>query len=186
MAEDQTSLAYKRCVGCLENMLAEALICPKCGTHQKPQRWATIFLVLKWVGGLTAIISLVIGINQLSGIVKEYNERDESIHQLVSASKLLINMKDYQAAWGVIQKAVTISSSSQAAFNQQVDVAMAWLRNIWMQKGKKKYSEIIDPFIFTLSQRPRSVPLGLVIRTQNVHPEFWPIALFEQSEHCFC
>ena len=100
----------------------------------------------------TAIISLVIGINQLSGIVKEYNERDESIHQLVSASKLLINMKDYQAAWGVIQKAVTISSSSQAAFNQQVDVAMAWLRNIWMQKGKKKYSEIIDPFIFTLSQ----------------------------------
>ena len=129
-----------------------ALVCPKCRSPQQPQRWGTFFSVLKWIGGFTAIISLIIGVKQISGIVQEWQERDESVNQIVTASRMLMDMKDYRAAWEIVQKATTIAPSSQKAFDQQVDVAMAWLRDLWVQKGEKSYSEIIDPLILTLSQ----------------------------------
>lgn len=152
MPEQDSAPFQKQCVACREKILAEATICPRCRSAQKPQRWGTFFSVLKWIGGFTAIISLIIGVRQISGIVQEWRERDEAVNQIVVASRMLVDMKDYQAAWQIAEKATTIAPSSPKAFNQQVDVAMAWLRDIWAQKGKKTYSEIIDPLILTLSQ----------------------------------
>ena len=142
----------KQCTACREMILKGALVCPKCRSPQEPQRWGTFFSVLKWIGGFTAIISLIIGVKQISGIVQEWQERDEAVNQIVTASRMLVDMKDYRAAWEIVQKATTIAPSSQKAFDQQVDVAMAWLRDLWVQKGAKTYSEIIDPLILTLSQ----------------------------------
>lgn len=142
----------KQCVACREKIMEGALVCPKCRSPQQPQRWGTFFSVLKWIGGFTAIISLIIGVKQISGIVQEWQERDEAVNHIVTASRMLMDMKDYQAAWKIANKATAIAPSSRKAFNQQVDVALVWVRNIWVQKGEKTYSEIIDPLILTLSQ----------------------------------
>ena len=152
MGEQNSSPIQKQCIACRESIVADALICPKCRSPQKPQRWANTLSILKWIGGLTAIISLVIGVKQVSGIVKEWKERDKAVNQIVVASKMLVEMRDYQAAWEISKKATIVAPSSKKAFDQQVDVGLAWIRDIHRQKGKKTYSEIIDPLILTLSQ----------------------------------
>ena len=152
MIEQDSSPIHKQCIACRENILPDALICPKCRSHQKPRRWITLLLVVKWIGGVTAVISLIIGVKQISGIVKDWKDRDKAVHQIIVSSTMLVNMRDYQAAWQIAKKATALAPSSQKAFDQQVDVALAWLKDIWVQKEEKTYSEIIDPLILTLSQ----------------------------------
>lgn len=152
MADQDGSSLQNLCIGCREAILPEALICPQCRSYQKPQRWSTLLAFIKWIGGATAVISLIIGVKQISGIVKDWKERDESVRQIVTASRLLMEARDYGAAWEIAKKAAVIAPSSQTAFRQQVDIALLWLRDIWVQKGEKSYGDIIDPLILTLSQ----------------------------------
>lgn len=152
MPEPISSPAFKKCVACREKISADASICPICRSPQKPHRWAILLSVLKWVGGLTALISLIIGVKQVGTIMKDWKERDYAVRQIVEASKMLVEMRDYEAAWQIIEKGAKIAPSSKKAFDQQVDIAMAWLRDIQLQKGKKTYNEIIEPLILTLSQ----------------------------------
>ncbi|MCP4672307.1 MAG: hypothetical protein GY857_13495, partial [Desulfobacula sp.] len=140
MGKENLSPIQKRCIACKENIMPDALICPRCRSAQAPQRWMAFFSILKWIGGVTAIISLIVGVRQVGGIVKDWKERDEAVHQVVMASSMLLEMKDYKSAWEIVKKATTIAPSSQKAFNQQVDVAIVWLRDIWVQKEKKTYS----------------------------------------------
>ena len=152
MVEQESSSTRKQCIACREDILPDALICPKCRSPQNPQRLAMLLSFVKWIGGVTAVISLIIGVKQISGIVKDWKERDDAIRQIIVASNLLVETRDYPLAWKIAKRATTISPGSQKAFNQQVDIAMAWLRDIWRHKNKKTYSEIIDPLILTLSQ----------------------------------
>lgn len=152
MDEDQSLTTHKQCVACKEEILMEALVCPKCRSKQKPPKWEKILISIKWIGGITALISLIIGVRQVSGIVKDWKERDESVRQIVTASKMLVEMKDYQAAWQLSKNATKLAPSSKDAFIQHVDVAMSFIRNIRAQKGDRTYTEIIDPLIMTLSQ----------------------------------
>jgi hypothetical protein len=152
MIEQNSSPSKNQCVACLENIKPDARICPKCRSSQNPQRWQSLFSVLKWITGLTAVISLLIGVRQLSVIVKDWSERDKAVSQIVAASKMQMELKDYQAAWQIVKQATSIAPSSQKAFDQQVDVAMAWLQDVWRQKDKKTYTEIIDPLILTLAR----------------------------------
>ena len=62
----------KHCAACQEIIMEGALVCPKCRSPQQPQRWGTFFSVLKWIGGFTAIISVIIGVKQISGIGLHY------------------------------------------------------------------------------------------------------------------
>ena len=147
MAEQDSSSIRIPCIACRENILPDALICPKCRSRQNPQRLATLLSFVKWIGGVTAVISLIIGVKQISGIVKDWKERDDAVRQIIVASNLLVETRDYQLSWKIAKKAITIAPGSQKAFNQQVDIAMAWLRDIWRHKNKKTFSEILL-FIF--------------------------------------
>jgi hypothetical protein len=106
--------------------------------------------VLKWIGGLAALLTLAIGVKQVGDIVTEWRDREVAVKQFVQAARMQTDLRDYPGAWQVIQHGLTIAPASHIALEQQVEVAMAWLRDIWRQKGKKAYSDIIDPLMPTL------------------------------------
>jgi len=139
-----------RCIACLEIIQPGAKICPRCHSPQSSQRWKAFGSLLKWIGGLAAIITLVIGVTQLGDIVNEWRDRGIVVEQFVEAAKMQTELRDYPGAWQLIEQGLSIEPGSSIALEQQVEVAMAWLRDIWRQKGKKTYHEIIDPLMLTL------------------------------------
>jgi tetratricopeptide (TPR) repeat protein len=152
MVEQDSTQTQKRCIACREKIASDASICPKCRSSQKLQWWTNLLSVFKWIGGFTALISLIIGVKQVGSIITQWKEKDKTIEEIVVSSEMLVEMKDYPTAWKIIQKAASIDAGSNRAFNQQVDIAMEWLRNIWLQKHQKEFTKSIEPLILTLSQ----------------------------------
>ena len=128
--------AQKRCVACLEFIQPGARICPHCHSHQSAQRWKGIGTFLKWVGAITAVISLVVGVRQLNNIYREWSDRKASIEQFVKAADFQLDLMDYPGAWQIIQDCLAVDAMSPKALKKQVQVAMAWIRDPGRHKEK--------------------------------------------------
>jgi tetratricopeptide (TPR) repeat protein len=139
-----------RCIACREVTQPHARICPHCGSSQMPQRWKFIGSLLKWVGAVTAIVSLIIGVDRLGGILTEWRERSVAVQQYVAAARIQSEMGDFPGAWSLIEQALSITPASESALAGQTNVAMAWLRDFKRPQGGLTYSDIIDPLMLTL------------------------------------
>ena len=147
---DDEKIDQKRCIACMEIIREGAKICPHCHSDQSPQRWKALGPVLKWVAGLTAVITFIVATKQLNDIVKQWRDREAAVKQYVQAAKMQMELKDYPGAWRLVKQGLVISPESHIALDQEVDVAMAWLREIWLHKGKKNLTEILDPLMLAL------------------------------------
>lgn len=152
MDEQDSTPTKKKCIACREIIAVDASICPKCRSSQRILWQTKLITVFKWIGGFTALISLIIGVIQVSEILIQWKRTDKTVEEMVSSSKLLLEMNDYPAAWKIIQKATSIDPGSPDAFYQQINIAMNWIRNIWLQENMKEYVPKIEPLILTLSQ----------------------------------
>ena len=54
----------------MEFIQSGAKICPQCHSYQSPQRWKILGMFLKWIAGLTAIITLILGAKQPNDIIQ--------------------------------------------------------------------------------------------------------------------
>jgi len=135
------------CTACMEEIRAGARICPHCHSPQSTQRWKGIGNLLKWVGAITAVISLVVGVRQLNTIYGEWSDRRASIEQFVKAADFQLDLKDYPGAWQIIQECLAVDAMSPKVLKKQVQVAVAWTRDPWRHKQKKKYTEILAPLM---------------------------------------
>ncbi len=118
MNEKDSTQIQKRCIACREKIAAGASICPKCRSTQKIQWWSNLLAAFKWIGGFTALISLIIGVKQVGSILTQWKETDKTIKDIVTSSEMLVEMKDYQTAWKINQKATSIDAGSNIVFNQ--------------------------------------------------------------------
>ena len=143
------SIPTKFCVACYESIHGKAAKCRYCGTAQNPQPWNSIARALKWMGGITAVISLVLGTLQINGLFSDWQERKVAVSQLISAAALQTDSSDYKGAWKLIDEALSLNPSSLSARQQQMTTAMAWLRNIQVQ-GNDTFSYIADKLLPTL------------------------------------
>lgn len=101
------------------------------------------------MGGITAVISLVLGTLQINGLFSDWQERKVAVSQLISAAALQTDSSDYKGAWKLIDEALSLNPSSLSARQQQMTTAMAWLRNIQVQ-GNDTFSYIADKLLPTL------------------------------------
>lgn len=105
--------------------------------------------VLKWLGGITAVISLVLGTVQINGLFGDWQERKVAVSQLIDAAALQTDASDYKGAWHLIDEALSLNPSSLSARQQQMTVAMTWLRNIQVQ-GNETFSDVTEKLLPTL------------------------------------
>ncbi len=116
------------CRFCLGPIHPDAKICPACLSPQTTSIYASAGNILKWFGGIAAVVSLIIGVTQVSSIVQSWSEKRQAVEELVQASYLRDKAGDYQAAWQLMEDALKLDPSSALARKKQVFLAMKWLR----------------------------------------------------------
>jgi tetratricopeptide (TPR) repeat protein len=105
--------------------------------------------VLKWIGGVTALLSLFLLAQQVNNVVSTWTDRQESVAALIMASDLQANAGDYAGAWGLLDQALALEPGSTQVQAHRVDLAMLWVRKIAIT-GDQTFSEIINPLLPSL------------------------------------
>lgn len=154
-----------RCVACREVIQPEARLCPHCRSPQSPGRWRAVGSVLKWVGGITAVISLVFGMVRANELYSSWRERSEAVEELVRAVEMQMRAKDYRGSWRLLAQARELEPGSREARRLQITLAMAWLRDIRVS-GDQNFTEIVDrllPALYRGATSPRDVAVADVL-----------------------
>jgi len=147
-----SSTSTKFCVACHELIHAKANKCRYCGTGQQPTSWQhSMATVLKWIAGITTVISLVIGASRVNDLFSDWQERKIAVSQLVNAALLQLDSSDYKGAWTLIDEALSFNPASPLARQQRIPIAMAWVRHIRIHENET-FTDIIDKLLPTLYQ----------------------------------
>jgi hypothetical protein len=122
-------------------------------------------MLLKWVGGMTAMLSLIFGLHQLSQLVSAVREQRRQITELYSVGKLQQGAADYEGAWTSFERALKtteaggklahltgqLSQETIALREAQEALAMEWLENVTVSQGQT-FSEIVEKLVPVLSR----------------------------------
>jgi len=147
-----SSTSTKFCVACHELIHAKANKCRYCGTGQQPTSWQhSMATVLKWIAGITTVISLVIGASRVNDLFSDWQERKIAVSQLVNAAMLQTDSNDYKGAWALVDEALSFNPSSQLARQQKTTIAMAWVRLIRVLETET-FVDTVDKLLPTLYQ----------------------------------
>ena len=113
---------------------------------------------LKLIGAVTALISLVLGANQVTKVFSEAGERRRHVEELQRVASQQQKNADFAAAWATLDQASTAADQGSYLTNllgrldenrlavrtAQEDLAMAWLRDVRVPGGGK-FSDVVDP-----------------------------------------
>jgi Tfp pilus assembly protein PilF len=102
--------------------------------------------LLKWIGIITAVISLVLGVRQVVSVVQDRAARKNKAAELRLEARRLSSSGYYSQAWQSISQAVELESDYRDA---QVDIAMEWLRNVRLVsvRGEQTFTEIVEKLL---------------------------------------
>jgi TolA-binding protein len=128
-------------------------------------RGITLERSLKWVGGITAVLSLIFGLRQITQIVSDVRERQRQVAELSKIAKLQQGAADYESAWASFEQASkTAESGGQLAKltgqlseerrelrQAQEDLAMEWLENARPSRGQT-FSDVVDKLVPVLNR----------------------------------
>jgi hypothetical protein len=121
--------------------------------------------LLKWVGGVTAVLSLILGLYQVTQLVSSIRERQRHIAELLAVGKEQQGAGDYPAAWASFEQALKsadeggqiakligrLDAERHQIREAQEDLAMVWLENIRVAEGQK-FSDTVDKLVLVLDR----------------------------------
>jgi hypothetical protein len=99
--------------------------------------------VLKWVGYLTAILSLFFGVRQLIKLVSDRIESHRKVDALLISEDVELKGRDYALAWRTLEQASQVEPSSAKVRVAQENLAMAWLEDLHPRENEK-FSDIAE------------------------------------------
>lgn len=99
--------------------------------------------VMKWVGGTTAVLTLVFALERVVTSVSDARAKRTQTNELLRAAELQRQDRHYDDAWRTLQKAETVSASAADVRTAQEDVGMEWLRNINVVVGQQTFADIV-------------------------------------------
>ena len=144
----------KPCIACFEPIRSEATLCHFCSTSQKPSRWKLVSHTLKWIGGIITVISLIGGTITLARHYSDWQEKRDTLADLVGAADWLIKAQNYPQAWMIYNEAIKLDPVSTQTRLGQGQLAKVWLRNF---KAKKdQLDNLLNDISITLYRSLRS------------------------------
>ena len=116
--------------------------------------------VLKWIGAVTAFISLTLGLVQVTKIAAEVQERRRFISETIVAAVQQQKSGDYETAWlsldqaqksadegGELAKLIGHLDQERRQLRQtQEDLAMEWVRNARLAEGQH-FADLVDKLL---------------------------------------
>ncbi|MDH5730887.1 MAG: hypothetical protein OEZ58_18010, partial [Gammaproteobacteria bacterium] len=147
---DIDSANKKHCIACYQSIHPHASVCPFCQNKQTRGRLSLLSNILKWSGGITAVVSVVITMSQVNQVYNNWRHTQDAVSELISAAKLQAQARHYQGAWKMLDKALQLQPGSPDARVVQVDVAMEWLRNARANESQSftQTVETIQPALY--------------------------------------
>jgi hypothetical protein len=124
----------------------------RAGTGKTLESKSRIATVLKWVGGGTAVLSLVFGLRQLTTIISDARERQHQVTELIAMGRLQQEARDYSTAWASLGKAAELRANEPGVRSGQEDLAMAWLDDIRGSQESMPFTAIVDMLVPVLSR----------------------------------
>lgn len=101
--------------------------------------------ILKWVGVAAAIVSLILGVNQVNNLwtARQQRElRDKKIVSLIRDSRTQADADDFETGWKTLEQAHSLNADSRMVQNEQAAFAMKWLRQLIFINTTGKYSDV--------------------------------------------
>ena len=93
------------------------------------------------------------------------NSPDPRVTTLTQAAELQLGARDYAAAWKVIGEAVALAPDSREARNEQVEVALTWVREMRVPKPAT-FTEAVEPLLRCLYS---ALPQEQGMRAADIH-----------------
>lgn len=125
---ESNNQATKLCRACKEPIKVDATICHHCQTVQKRSLWYPIGNTLKWLGGVTAVFSLLFTLVSANQFLADWRQRQTAINELVTAANEQREIGEYQRAWNSYKEVLTIDPTHSAAGKEQLNLALIWMR----------------------------------------------------------
>jgi hypothetical protein len=115
--------------------------------------------VLKWVGGVAAVLLLILALVQVTERVTDRRERGRRLRELQLLAQRQLEAGDFPAAWTSVRAAGEVDARHAEVRRLREDVAMTWLRSVAIQianggegLGARSFAELVDPLVPTLDQ----------------------------------
>ncbi len=143
----------KPCRGCREMIHGQALVCPFCRTPQKISTTAAALNVLKWLGGITALVSLVLATSQVYYLFSGYREKQALLEELVAAAQIQSDSGDYEQALSLLEEARTLDPVNRKARKARVDLAMEYIRTrpYWHKRTPDTVKRLLPDLVRSVS-----------------------------------
>jgi hypothetical protein len=131
----------------------------------RPEPRKKLETILKWVGGITAVLSLIFGLQRVVQLVSDARERQRQISELSRVGKEQQGAGNYPAAWNSFGEALKdadeggqiakltggLDAERRRLREAQEDLAMVWLENLQAPEGQK-FSDVVDKLVPVLDR----------------------------------
>lgn len=137
--------------------------------------------VLKSIGVLTAVLSLVLGTRQIVNMIQENSARKSKAAELQAEARQLAASGLYSKAWETISRAAEMDASARPV---QVALAMEWLRNVRIAPHQKEqsYAEIVNTLAPVLSRAAIDTSRREFAATVRAHIAWAGYLLFKEGD----
>lgn len=101
--------------------------------------------MLKLAGGIAAILSFFLTVNQFTGILQGFRIHHKEFSDAMHVGQQQQERGDYPAAFESFKRATELDPVDRDAQDEQAHVAMLWLDNI--HTHGRTFTEIVDPLV---------------------------------------
>jgi hypothetical protein len=105
---------------------------------------------LKGAAAVTAVISLLLAANQVTGLVQTFRVHHKEFSEAIAVGKQELGRGDYPAAFESFTHAAELDPIDHGAQNLKAQAAMLWLENV--QGGTKSFTEIANSLLPVLDK----------------------------------
>ena len=99
-------------------------------SHQTAKESKRSGTILKWVGAATAVLSLLLALNQATGVLQKLRVHRKEFREAMTAGDQQQQRADYPAAFDSFKHAVELDPIDREAQQRQAQAAMLWLENV--------------------------------------------------------
>ncbi len=105
---------------------------------------------LKWIGAVAAVISLLLGLNQVTGLLQKFRVHHQEFTETMKAAEQQQARGDYPAAFESFKHAVELDPVDRRAQEREAQAAMLWLENVHAQN--QSFTEIANQLLPVLDK----------------------------------
>ncbi len=139
------------CSACRESIQPGAQLCPHCRSPQSRRKWwQSAVAALKWVGGITAILSLVALSLQLSEVYRNFRKTRISVEALNRAAGQLVANNDLTGALEILDEALQLDPTNSNSRDLKIEISMKRVRTYFGYMASAEWEKSIKPLILNL------------------------------------